>query len=220
MATNINNAALDAQLAAVTAAENGPWTRVGTSTDLNTPPYARPNSDIEYHVKTADGFDVYISYDQIVDPLRRRAKFREAIGTRAVLKDLKDLVTFLTDALDAVNIYTVEEQAYTMYFRAFQAMRSLAAMIPHDAWIEVQGNQGVVNASFVAGAPAGNDVQFTDNSTGAETWRLWDFGDNTISQRDDTPFTHTFPGPGVYEVTLTIIGPYGMDQQATNVTIV
>lgn len=47
------------------------------------------------------------------------------------------------------------------------------------------------------------DVQFFDNSSGAVTNRLWDFGDG-ISSGETNPY-HSFPGPGNYYVCITIV---------------
>ena len=45
-------------------------------------------------------------------------------------------------------------------------------------------------------------VTFTDSSIGANTW-LWEFGDGTTSTLQNPP-PHTYPGLGVYTVTLTV----------------
>lgn len=220
MAIDVTNALLDARLAAVVAAEDGPWTRTGTLTDLDTIPYSRPNSDTQYHVKTASGHDVYISYDELADVLVRLGALREGLGVLAIFNDLKKLVTYLSTALANVPAFTATEEQYTQVFGAIQASRFLAAIIPYDAWVEIQPNGSPVDAVFSLGAPSGNDVVVTDTSVGLETWRLWDFGDGVTSQREDTPFTYTFPGAGTYDVTLTIIGPYGSDQHTEQVTII
>ena len=50
-------------------------------------------------------------------------------------------------------------------------------------------------------------VQFSDQSGGNVTGRLWNFGDGEIST-DQSP-THTYATPGTYTVTLTATGPGG-----------
>jgi len=61
-----------------------------------------------------------------------------------------------------------------------------------------------VQASFVPFVNNGT-VQFSNATagTGAGTLFFWTFGDGTSSQ-DPQPF-HTYPGPGVYEVCLTVV---------------
>ena len=48
-------------------------------------------------------------------------------------------------------------------------------------------------------------VNFTDQSTGNITSRLWDFGDGKTSP--GTNPTHTYYGPGDYTVKLSVTGP-------------
>jgi PKD repeat protein len=70
-------------------------------------------------------------------------------------------------------------------------------------------------AQFVANVVAGIaplNVTFTDQSTGEVTSRNWSFGDGGTSTAATA--VHTFANPGVYEVSLTLVGPGG---QATQV---
>jgi len=53
-------------------------------------------------------------------------------------------------------------------------------------------------------------VQFTDNSTGNITSRIWSFGDSTIAE-NVTEVNHTYTQSGNYTVTLTVYGPGGED---------
>lgn len=61
----------------------------------------------------------------------------------------------------------------------------------------------------VTSGPAPLVVLFTDtsNSTASTSW-LWDFGDGTSSKHTMNA-THTFTGPGVYDVTLTVTNKAG-----------
>ncbi len=65
-------------------------------------------------------------------------------------------------------------------------------------------------AAFTANPTLGQaplTVNFTDNSSGAVTSRLWNFGDGTASTNENP--SHAYPGAGVYSVTLTVNGPGG-----------
>ncbi len=58
-----------------------------------------------------------------------------------------------------------------------------------------------------ASGPAPLTVQFTDQSSGSVTSRLWNFSDGTTST--ETNPSHTFTGVGTYNVFLTVTGPGG-----------
>ena len=60
----------------------------------------------------------------------------------------------------------------------------------------------------------GNDVTFTNKSTGASSYK-WDFGDGTEST-DESP-THTYPGKGKYVPTLYATSSDGMTAEASTV---
>jgi uncharacterized repeat protein (TIGR01451 family) len=53
-------------------------------------------------------------------------------------------------------------------------------------------------------------VNFTNNSSGAFTQCLWDFGDDSTSDVCEDP-SHTYENSGTYSVTLTVDGPGGED---------
>lgn len=55
--------------------------------------------------------------------------------------------------------------------------------------------------------PVGQDIQFTDQSTGATSW-LWSFGSGTDSSTDQNP-EYTFDQSGVYSVKLLITASTG-----------
>jgi hypothetical protein len=50
----------------------------------------------------------------------------------------------------------------------------------------------------------GEELAFTDTSSGTVTRRLWEFGDGQESTRSAVP--HTWTSPGFYTVTLTVTG--------------
>lgn len=60
----------------------------------------------------------------------------------------------------------------------------------------------------------GELVTFTDTSTGEITDWLWDFGDGTMSTVQNP--THVYETSGVFTVSLTIIGPGGVDTDTQN----
>jgi len=64
-------------------------------------------------------------------------------------------------------------------------------------------------ASFVGSPTAGAaplTVNFTDNSTGTITNRLWGFGDGSTTNTTATNVAHTYPVGGNYSVSLTVSG--------------
>lgn len=52
-------------------------------------------------------------------------------------------------------------------------------------------------------------VVFTNTSRGSYQARLWEFGDGQTSVLEHP--THTYPSPGSYSVSLTVVGPEGSD---------
>jgi PKD repeat protein len=69
-----------------------------------------------------------------------------------------------------------------------------------------------VSADFSASPTSGPPpltVQFTDQSTGDVTSRLWNFGDGATSIESNP--SHTYHAPGMYTVKLTVTGPGGPD---------
>jgi PKD repeat protein len=74
----------------------------------------------------------------------------------------------------------------------------------------LQGRQGqtsvpisLLEADYVFSNPENNlSVIFTETSSGDPQEFLWDFGDGQTSSESDP--LHVFPGPGAYQVTLTV----------------
>ena len=71
-------------------------------------------------------------------------------------------------------------------------------------------------ASFTAGAPAGNTVNFTNTSSGSST-QSWDFGDGNTSTLANP--SHTYAGPGNYNVCLIVDNGNCTDTTCSLVTI-
>jgi gliding motility-associated-like protein len=71
-------------------------------------------------------------------------------------------------------------------------------------------------ASFTAGPQPTTELDptifFTDASTGADSW-LWSFGDSTLSSTLQNP-SYTYPGPGCYNVVLTVSTTNGCSDTA------
>ncbi len=81
---------------------------------------------------------------------------------------------------------------------------------------EIPAPQALFNASGVLNDPL--SVQFTDQSTGAITAYLWDFGDGSTSSEQNP--LHTYAGDGTYTVTLTVgIADGRTDSHSQNVTV-
>lgn len=80
--------------------------------------------------------------------------------------------------------------------------------------------QEVPNAAFSANPSAGVTpltVTFSNQSTGAITNSVWNFGDGASS--GDTNPTHTFTGVGTYNVILTVVGPGGASTVVQQVNV-
>ena len=61
----------------------------------------------------------------------------------------------------------------------------------------------------------GQNIQFTDTSTGSPVEWLWDFGDGTTSTLQNP--THSYTVPGDYELTFTITDAQGVSMTTTRV---
>jgi PKD repeat protein len=60
-------------------------------------------------------------------------------------------------------------------------------------------------------------VAFTDRSTGSPTSWLWDFGDGSTSNNQNT--SHSYQSAGTYVVTLTVSNQYGNDIMTNYITV-
>ena len=75
-------------------------------------------------------------------------------------------------------------------------------------------------ANFTADVTSGTaplTVQFTDASTGADSWS-WDFGDGATSA--DRNATHTYTAPGTYTANLTVENSAGSDSATATITVI
>ncbi|MBK7410879.1 MAG: PKD domain-containing protein [Saprospirales bacterium] len=64
-----------------------------------------------------------------------------------------------------------------------------------------------VPQAFFAYSVSGDTVFFTNGSIGSSLNYTWDFGDDTTPSNSVNP-VHLYPGPGIYEVTLTALNTY------------
>jgi len=86
--------------------------------------------------------------------------------------------------------------------------------------IEVDFYTSTPVANFTADVTTGDaplTVQFTDASTGAESWS-WDFGDGATSTDRNT--THSYQSAGTYTVTLTVENSAGSDSATATITVI
>ena len=77
-----------------------------------------------------------------------------------------------------------------------------------------------VSARFTASPSAGRaplEVQFTDRSSGAESWS-WDFGDGSTSTEQNP--VHVYTSTGTYTVTLSITGAGGSAETTGTVMVI
>jgi PKD repeat protein len=85
--------------------------------------------------------------------------------------------------------------------------------------ISVQ-NQNAPVSAFSANPIVGNaplTVQFSDQSSGAITSRLWNFSDGGASNEQNP--VHVFAAPGVYNVFLTVTGAGGSSTSTRQITV-
>lgn len=76
-------------------------------------------------------------------------------------------------------------------------------------------------AGFTASADhvgVGEDIQFTNTSTGDDLSFEWDFGDGSPLSNEENP-THAFQAPGMYMVTLTVTNPAGNDTYSLEIEV-
>lgn len=109
---------------------------------------------------------------------------------------------------DCMNMFTADQVAI---MRAMLLGPRSTLLAPID--IEVP------NAAFSANtttAVVGQEVVFTDQSTGGTEW-FWDFGDGTTSF-DPNP-THTYSEPGTYTVVLSVSNSAGADYETITIVV-
>jgi len=219
MATTINNATFDAALAAIPA-PYGPLTRTGTTTNLETGTRPATNSDVRYHVKSAAGYDVYISYEELASSAKYMPILKEAHGVRSVIADLKTYINALDQALDTVtNPLTLSEIEIQAILRLFQAFPHILTMLPFQAFYETGTKDPLVADCSVTVNNTTRTVTFTNTTVGDVTAYLWSFGDGDLSLEKTPPAkVYGGSGPGSFTVRLLAVGPRGISTDTATVT--
>jgi PKD repeat protein len=116
-----------------------------------------------------------------------------------------------------VHTYTVPG-TYTVRLLASNSGGSNSEAKLYD--ITVNPAYAPPGASFSANPPTMAQpytVQFLDRSTGPPTSWSWSFGDGGASSMQDP--VHTYPGPGMFIVTLEVSNPAGSSRTTGYVTI-
>lgn len=229
--STVNNTTFDAALAAIAAGYDGPWTRTGTTTDLDSTPQVSPNSDIKYHVLTTGGFDVYISYDQMQDAAVLRSIAQDALGVRYLMTQLQAWVTELDAVINGTNFDPFGAEFLTSYWqavlKAFQALPMLGIMFPFSAYKEV-ANSDMKNTALAASFTLvdNSDVaEVTNTSTGLYHFAMIDWGDGHIELIDTVAveplITHDYAhaAADTYTIRLWLIGPNGIDSATDTITV-
>ena len=86
--------------------------------------------------------------------------------------------------------------------------------------VDVQAQVPPPVAGFTTSTTAGDvplTVDFVDTSTGVFTTWLWQFDDGSTSLQQSP--SHTFTGPGSFNVVLTVAGPGGVDSATTLIVV-
>lgn len=199
--TNVDNAAFDVLLAAVTFAPYTPITRVS---DLNTAPFVRPNSNVQYVVQSALGEQFTISADELGVPVVREEIIFRAHGLRALLIAVSAFATALTTLFTDNPATTIQSRSWTDLIRAFQAFKPIWGMLPKKAFEEF-GDPVPLLADFSTVVLV-KTVTITDECEGHITTKLWSFGDGKTFVGDNPP-PHVYASAGNWDINLTILSP-------------
>jgi hypothetical protein len=220
--TTVDNTAFDIPLAAY-AAPYGPLTRTGTLTDLDTNPMISPNSNIPYHVKSATGVDVYISYDQLAIPFVAKDIVEDAHGEASQLLKLEAWVAQLTAIINHANFNALDASpgALQMFLKAFQALTLLGIRIPFEGYPEVSPDKNtVLNAAFSV-ADVSDVITVTNTSTGKYHFGMIYWGDGHTELIDNVDVQPTIvhdyahAGAATYTIRMWLIGYNGESDVAT-----
>lgn len=227
--STVNNATFDAALAAVGAAYDGAWTRTGTTTDLDSVPMLSPNSDIQYHVKTANGYDVYVSYDELGNVAKLRDLAMDALGVNWLLNQLQLWVTELDAVINGANFdpLTAHPSYWQIINKFFWAIPMLGIPMTWEAYKEV-ANEDFKNTAVAASFTLvdNSDVaEVTNTSTGLYHFGMIDWGDGHIELIDSVAYqpliTHDYAhaAADTYTIRMILIGPNGIDSATDTITV-
>lgn len=227
--STVDNTAFDAALAAVAATYDGPWTRTGTTTDLDTNPMISPNSDVTYHVKTTSGYDVYASYDMLGSTAKLRDLAMSALGVNWLLRELETWVAALNAIIGHANFdpLTAPESYWQILLKFFWAMPMLGIQVPFDAYKEVANEDfknTPVDASFTL-VDASDVATVTNTSTGLYHFGIIYWGDghmeliDTKAAQPTIVHDYAHASAATYTIRMTLIGPNGMDTATDTITV-
>ncbi len=105
-----------------------------------------------------------------------------------------------------------------LYTVTLTATNSMGSDVFQDQ-VEILPNEAPA-ASFTMDAslvPVGQEVHFTNTSTGSDATYLWDFGDGQTSS--ETHPAHAYAAPGMYSVVLTATNSAGSDTHEATITV-
>jgi hypothetical protein len=221
--TTVDNTTFDVPLAAY-AAPYGPLTRTGTLTDLDTNPMISPNSNIPYHVKSAVGVDVYISYDQLAIPFVAKDIVEDAHGEASALLKFEAWVLQLAAIVNHANFaaLTAPPGTLQMLLSSFKALPLLGIRIPFEGYPEVSPDKNTtLNAAFTL-VDNSDVAEVTNTSTGKYHFGMIYWGNGEIELIDTKEvqplITHDYAADAAatYTIRMWLIGYNGESDVATN----
>lgn len=213
---NISNSTFDAALAAVPA-PFGPFTRSGTTTDLDALPRVEPNSETPYEVVGQGSVRLWISYEELTNPGVLQNRLRKAYGLKFRMYEAQRVSEIIYRYLANITPLTMTNEQYQDAIHLFQYIVPIVGHLnPLFNYSELsRANQ--VDATFtVSGTGASRSV--VNNSTGLIDKYLWAWGDNTFSYVED-PSAHVYAADGTYTIRLIAVGRGGVDQHSVSVTV-
>lgn len=110
-------------------------------------------------------------------------------------------------SLADTHIFTATKPGYSNDIASINVISS--STVTYDFWLYPSPAANFSASPVHGSAPL--TVQFTDISTGIITSWLWDFGDGGTSNLQNP--SHEFASEGRYDISLTIGGPGGSDQE-------
>jgi len=207
----VNNGTFDTA-AALVPAPFGPLARSG---DV---PNVSPNSNVPTLVTAFSAtVEKYITYDTMTDADLLAKWIQDNFGidylvyqlglaSRVIDEHIKDISPPLTTA--------AEERAI---LQSLSILPTLFGGLPWKALTEYDKSLEM-HLAFTA-TPSSADADIVDTSTGQIFWKLWDFGDGSVSVVDDDSFSHTYSVDGTYVIRLIAIGAGGIKELRKSVTI-
>lgn len=118
----------------------------------------------------------------------------------------------------SANVNGLDAGTYRFYVAAFNSAGNSASSNIVTANIAAQLTVAFRVTPSTSGVAGSTTFTFIDDSTGAVTSRVWNFGDNFTSSLQTA--THVYANAGTYSVTLSIYGAGGaFEQKSVNVTV-